>query len=111
MDDFNIEATFDDSHILKCPACGRNFAKSNAYSIHVGSCQPQKKRMAGALELAKETYRKKKARLNNATLHQPHTLHQPQLLAQFEHGPESQAVEPIIDSEVSVPHNYMPSFL
>ncbi|KJA15800.1 hypothetical protein HYPSUDRAFT_148660 [Hypholoma sublateritium FD-334 SS-4] len=49
--------------VLQCLACGRTFAQSNAYSIHVGSCRPQRKRMASALELAKETFKRKKARI------------------------------------------------
>lgn len=47
---------------LQCLACGRNFAQSNAYSTHVRSCRPQRKRMASALEAAKETYKHKKLR-------------------------------------------------
>lgn len=48
---------------FQCIACGRTFGQSNAYSTHVSSCRPQKRQMSGALELAKETYRRKKARL------------------------------------------------
>lgn len=51
------------NEVLQCLACGRTFLQSNAYSIHVGSCRPQKKRMASALELAKETFKKKKLRM------------------------------------------------
>ncbi|KJA13829.1 hypothetical protein HYPSUDRAFT_99722, partial [Hypholoma sublateritium FD-334 SS-4] len=47
---------------LQCLACGRNFTQSNAYSTHMRSCRPQRKRMASALELAKETYKRKKFR-------------------------------------------------
>lgn len=99
MDDLHIEATFDDSQFLKCFSCGRIFTKSNAYSVHVGSCRPQKKRMAGALELAKEMYRKKKTRLEMDAI-----IHQPQFLGQLEHGAESQAAEPIIEVSVQVLH-------
>ena len=49
---------------LICVACGRSFAQPNAYSNHIGSCRAQKKRMASALEVAKEKYRNKKARLD-----------------------------------------------
>ena len=48
---------------LQCPACGRNFVQSNAYSTHARSCRPQKKRVASALDSAKEKYERKKARL------------------------------------------------
>ncbi|KJA27429.1 hypothetical protein HYPSUDRAFT_130944 [Hypholoma sublateritium FD-334 SS-4] len=50
------------SEALQCLACGRYFAQSNAFSIHARSCRPQRKRMASALEAAKETYRRKKMR-------------------------------------------------
>lgn len=56
---------------LQCAACGRTFVQVNAYSIHVGSCRPQKKRMASALEAAKEKYTNKKARLNPAPAQLP----------------------------------------
>ncbi|KJA25469.1 hypothetical protein HYPSUDRAFT_94104, partial [Hypholoma sublateritium FD-334 SS-4] len=49
---------------LICAACGRSFARLNAYSNHIGSCRAQKKRTASALEVAKEKYRNKKTRLN-----------------------------------------------
>ncbi len=65
MEDFYITTNFDASHTLQCQACGRKFAQSNAYSTHVGSCRPQKKRVASALDIAQELYRRKKARLNH----------------------------------------------
>ena len=65
MDDFYITTNFDASHTLRCQASGREFAQSNAYSTHVGSCHPQKKRVASALDIAQELYRRKKARLNH----------------------------------------------
>lgn len=83
MDEFiwHADATFDSdvtsqdsSSGLQCPACGRNFAQSNAYSTHVRSCQPQKKRIASSLDLAKERYRRKKARLNEPPASQPSLL-------------------------------------
>lgn len=49
--------------VLLCEACGRTFVQMNAYSNHVGSCAHRKKRMASALETAKEKYRNKKSRL------------------------------------------------
>lgn len=65
MEDFYAVAFSDASQSLQCLACHREFGQSNAYSTHVGSCRPQKKRMASALDLAKETYRRKKARFND----------------------------------------------
>lgn len=56
-------SSFEASESLQCMACGRTFGRSNAYSFHVNSCRKEKKRMASALELAKETYRRKKLRL------------------------------------------------
>lgn len=50
--------------ILRCSACGREFLQSSSFSIHVGSCRSSKKRMSTALEFAKESYLRKKARLN-----------------------------------------------
>lgn len=64
----------DTSHFFQCSACSRKFALSNAYSTHLGSCQPQKKRVASALGMAKETYTRKKSRL-----HGPPTPLQPTL--------------------------------
>lgn len=52
--------------LLHCSACGREFLHSNAYSVHVGSCQPQKKRIASSLELAKEMYKRRKTINSNA---------------------------------------------
>ncbi len=60
-----------DTPNLFCEACGRYFTQINAYSNHVGSCRPQKKRMASALETAKEKYRSKKSRLDVASITQP----------------------------------------
>ena len=65
MNDFYITTNFDASQALQCQACGREFARSNAYSTHVGSCRPQKKRVASALDIAQELYRRKKARLSH----------------------------------------------
>ncbi len=65
MDGLMRDLTFG-AQDLFCEACGRNFAQMNAYSIHIGRCRPQKKRMASALEEAKEKYRNKKARLNTS---------------------------------------------
>lgn len=57
------DASFGPSELLLlCLACGRNFAQSNVYSTHIRSCRPQRKRMASALELAKEVYKRKKSR-------------------------------------------------
>lgn len=61
----DLDMSLDTSHLFQCLACGRKFALSNAYSTHLGSCQPRKKRMGSALELAKETYARKKSRLCN----------------------------------------------
>ncbi len=65
MDDYYSTAVSSAPQTLRCQACGREFAQSNAYSTHVGSCRPQKKRMASALDTAQELYRRKKARLNH----------------------------------------------
>lgn len=62
--DADFETSQDSSPSLQCSACGRKFSQSNTYSTHMRSCRPQKKRMAGALDLAKENYRRKKARFN-----------------------------------------------
>lgn len=80
MDDFYAIAIPDASQRLRCVACGREFAQSNAYSNHVSSCRSKKKRMASALDQAKETYRKKKARFNT-TLGQPQELESQELRA------------------------------
>lgn len=58
----DTDTGYPPSELLQCLACGRYFAQSNAYSTHVRSCRPQRKRMASALEAAKETYRRKKMR-------------------------------------------------
>lgn len=72
MDHLDLQFQNDADRIfdgLQCTACGRNFRQSNAYSTHVLSCRPQKRRMASALESAKETYKRKKARINSAPVH------------------------------------------
>ena len=78
MDEFiwHADATFDvpSNPNLNCPACGRTFLQSNAYSVHIRSCRPQKKRLASALDLAKEKYRRKKARLDEPPAAQPPLL-------------------------------------
>lgn len=80
MDDFiwHADAAFDvsqdSSSSLQCLACSRKFAQSNAYSTHVRSCRPQRKRVASALDLAKENYRRKKARFNEPPAPQPPLL-------------------------------------
>lgn len=65
MDDLQITTSLDTSHVIQCLTCGREFAQTNAYSIHARNCRPQKKRMASALEIARENYRRKKARLSH----------------------------------------------
>lgn len=76
---------------LTCSGCGRNFAQSNAYSNHIGSCRPGKKRMASALEVAQEAYRKKKrSRLDSFV-----TPSQPQPLQ-----PSQLAPEPTVDVSI-----------
>lgn len=60
-----------DAPVLLCEACGREFAHMNAFSNHVGNCRHRKKRMASALETAKEKYRNKKRRLDTASTIQP----------------------------------------
>ena len=57
-----LEVASDAFQSLTCAACGRSFAQPNAYSIHIGSCRFQKKRMASALGAARENYRNKKSR-------------------------------------------------
>lgn len=72
MDELHLEFQTDTDRTfngLQCAACGRNFRQSNAYTTHVSSCRPQKRRMASALESAKETYRRKKARQSNVPVH------------------------------------------
>ena len=76
---------------LLCEACGRNFAQMNAYSIHIGRCRPQKKRMASALELAQETYRRKKLRLNDPPI-QPQLVLQPEYNLILAEGPSHEEV-------------------
>ncbi len=62
------EATFDPSQYLssnlQCPTCGRSFTQSNAYSTHARTCRTGKKRIASSLDLVKENFKIKKARLN-----------------------------------------------
>lgn len=70
--DATADASQEPSSSLQCSACGRNFTQTNAYSTHTRSCQSQKKRLASALDLAKEKYRRKKVRLNESpALQQP----------------------------------------
>ncbi len=68
------DATFDPSQYLssnlQCPTCGRSFTQSNAYSTHSRTCRTGKKRIASALDLAKENLKIKKARLNEASHNQ-----------------------------------------
>ncbi|KJA12631.1 hypothetical protein HYPSUDRAFT_152315, partial [Hypholoma sublateritium FD-334 SS-4] len=59
------------AQVLLCDACGRSFAQLNAYRNHIGSCRPQKKRMASALGAAKENYRNKKSRLSTTSTQLP----------------------------------------
>lgn len=42
--------------------CGRTFSVPQAYTCHKRSCQKTKKRLAGALEKAKEVWQAKKRR-------------------------------------------------
>lgn len=73
--DIVLYASQDLSTGLQCPACSRTFSQSSgAYSNHVRSCRPQKKRLASSLDLAKEKYQKKKARLD-----EPEIIIQPQI--------------------------------
>ncbi|KJA15705.1 hypothetical protein HYPSUDRAFT_100251, partial [Hypholoma sublateritium FD-334 SS-4] len=80
---------------LLCLACGRNFAQSNAYSTHIRSCRPQRKRMASALELAKEAYMRKKSR---TALNPPEEEQLPQL--------NLQPAEPPVDVKKRLPLRY-----
>ncbi|KAF8151198.1 hypothetical protein BJ912DRAFT_869512 [Pholiota molesta] len=65
MDDHEPYHTAFDNPALTCLSCGRSFAQSNAYSNHTRSCRLGKKRMASALEVIQEAYRrKKKSRLD-----------------------------------------------
>lgn len=68
MDDLIPDVAFD-AQVFLCEACGRFFTQMNAYSIHIGSCRRQKKRMASALEEAKEKYKNKKSRLDTSSEH------------------------------------------
>ena len=74
-----------------CPACGRIFGKLSAYNSHAGSCPKQKKRMASALELAQETYRRKKLRLNDPPI-QPQLVLQPEYNLILAEGPSHEEV-------------------
>lgn len=89
MDEQDAHIASDNS--LICPGCGRSFMQLNAYSNHTGSCRSQKKRMASALDAARETYRKKKKpRLADAASSHSHLLPQ---LNQPEPEPQSAAVQ------------------
>ena len=72
--DVAADASQNENLSLQCIACGRTFIQSNAYSVHIRSCRPQKKRLASALDLAKEKYRRKKARLNDPPVAEPPLL-------------------------------------
>ncbi len=74
-----------------CPACGRIFGKLSAYNSHVGSCRKRKKRMASALELAQETYRRKKLCLNDPPF-QPQLVLQPESSFNEAAGPSQEEV-------------------
>lgn len=52
-------------------ACGRTFSVLQAYSYHKRSCQKTKKRLASALEKAKEVWEAKKRRKNEEKLATP----------------------------------------
>ena len=69
--ELELEVASDAFLSLTCAACGRSFARMNAYSIHNGSCRFQKKRMASALGAAKENYRNKKSRRDANPAHLP----------------------------------------
>lgn len=62
-----------DANLLLCKACGRDFAHLNAYSSHFGSCRKGKRKIASALELAKENYRIKRHRLQTASSSGPYS--------------------------------------
>lgn len=59
MDDFDTD--------FFCKACGQYFAHLNAYSSHFSSCRKGKRKMASALEVAKESYKIIKSRLQVAS--------------------------------------------
>lgn len=71
MDDLMPDVAFD-AQVFLCEACGRNFTQMNAYSIHIGSCRPQKRRMASALGEAREKYKSKKSRLDTSSTQPQH---------------------------------------
>ncbi len=52
---------------LHCKACGRDFAHLNAYSSHFSSCRQGKRKMASALELAKENHKIKRSRIQTTS--------------------------------------------
>ncbi len=87
------DAFQNDNPSLQCTACGRTFIQSNAYSVHIRSCRPQKKRLASALDLAKEKYRRKKARLNEPPAAEPPLLQ-----------PNSEETDPSIEVRASNVH-------
>ena len=74
-----------------CPACGRVFGKLSAYNSHAGSCHKQKKRMASALQLAQEMYRRKKLRLDDPLI-QPQVVLQPEYNLIQAEGPSHEEV-------------------
>ncbi len=71
---------------LQCIACKRTFRQMNAYNTHVGSCRREKKRGASALELAKESFRRKKLRLSTGNP----PVAQEQLIPEPQHGTDLQ---------------------
>src|ERR1700733_7406877 len=52
-------------------ACGRTFGVLQAYAYHKNSCQKTKKRLASALEKAKEVWETKKRRKTAETTETP----------------------------------------
>ena len=62
-----------DANLLLCKACGRDFAHLNAYSNHFNSCRQGKRKIASALESAKENHRIKRSRLQTASSSAPYS--------------------------------------
>ena len=50
---------------LEC-YCGRTFSQQNAYGNHRRSCKQTKKRLAGVLSKAKETFMRKKQKTGHS---------------------------------------------